>query len=537
MQKIPYSYHTFLFPFIWKTENDDTIGKFISLLDTDNWKEQIYGTEGVFPKNDQEEYIPDYAVYQYFTEPARNLIFGMGKDNYMRLFHYNHKGKPWGSKENGDEIGYYVITKKEEVFRLVINNIKLNIYESGTAILAFELENWDARDIEKVNLINEYGRRVIFPFLSPGTTVLTADKIEIIVDGEPIASENFLATSRELEEDFTRVRDNKMSILYIMDPIIDLLDGGKKEKDEGNITSNPNKRGFKIQSLIDDRMFVCCAVTDSSFVDYVRGDYRDGSYCYIRDCDKSHQEFNENLKYENHTASNDLYRLLFIEKDCTCNSGVMRKEILKRCIYDRFINWGTIHGVCHHSIICVSSDKHVIDAFLTEYVEIAKIALLQRGTITKLSTEAARISDRIDSGDKKGLEEIEALQKTYVKTQSQILLFEVTAQEQGVDLFNMLKNELYIKKNKEELDEQMNNLRDVANIRNDRLEREADKLLDRKLAILSVLALIIGVFEVAPIILDPYPSWQKMIVAVVAALFGLFLVLYLVRKKNRGNNR
>ena len=131
--------------------------------------------------------------------------------------------------------------------------------------------------------------------MSPGTTVLTADKIEIIVDGEPIASENFLATSRELEEDFTRVRDNKMSILYIMDPIIDLLDGGKKEKDEGNITSNPNKRGFKIQSLIDDRMFVCCAVTDSSFVDYVRGDYRDGSYRYIRDCDKSHQEFDENL--------------------------------------------------------------------------------------------------------------------------------------------------------------------------------------------------------------------------------------------------
>jgi uncharacterized membrane protein YdfJ with MMPL/SSD domain len=157
------------------------------------------------------------------------------------------------------------------------------------------------------------------------------------------------------------------------------------------------------------------------------------------------------------------------------------------------------------------------------------IALAQRATIIALSKEAVEVANGIMEGDLKGLEAIESLQKKYVQAQSQIMLFEVTAQEQGVELFNLLKEQMYINGNKKDLDNQMNNLRDIANIRSNHLERKSDIKLNNILAILSVFGLTLAVLQVAPLFLECYGIVGKVVSCVVAAIV-LCLTMFIMIK-------
>jgi len=58
--------------------------------------------------------------------------------------------------------------------------------------------------------------------------------------------------------------------------------------------------------------------------------------------------------------------------------------------------------------------------------------------------------------------------------------------------------QLYIKENKDELDEQMDTLRDVTAISNGRIERKSDELLNSRLAIISAVAIGVSLLEILP---------------------------------------
>lgn len=85
----------------------------------------------------------------------------------------------------------------------------------------------------------------------------------------------------------------------------------------------------------------------------------------------------------------------------------------------------------------------------------AILALAQRSVLLMLEDEAAEISNSFSDENvisHEELEEIERLQEKYVKIQNQLLLSEITVQEQGVELYEMLREQLYIKKNMDDLD-------------------------------------------------------------------------------------
>ena len=66
------------------------------------------------------------------------------------------------------------------------------------------------------------------------------------------------------------------------------------------------------------------------------------------------------------------------------------------------------------------------------------------------------------------------------------MLSEVTVQEQGVEIYQMMRKQLYIENNLNDLDMSMNNLRDVSESTNDRLERRSDEAEDKKIDFISI---------------------------------------------------
>ena len=534
MSELAYSYHTFLFPFLWndggKTRQED----FIKVLSVGKrWFETLWQNEKIPNGIGQTEWLQYYAAYQYFTEPANAAIFNPRGENVVRCFEYRHNGS---TPEGG--IGKYIIIKESGDYpitaELDINNIRMHIYDSGVAIFILELENRQHRELDAVNKINEFGRRINMPYLVPGGAhSLCADRIEIRFGEELFEKEDYFVMLKKLGENFnTGIAE--ISLNYIMQPIQKFIDGGGVDNGGYEVTTkadNARKDPKKlfIKPCVDDRMFVCCLVVDGAFANRLsKYNAAEKEYHYLTDCDMGSLNDAGIFAPDNKTISNDLYKLCYIETWVTCQSVTMKRELLKQTVYDRWIDYGTIHAMTHHSLLCVSTDEVTINAFLTEYVQLAILVLAQRATILALSGEAATVAEGLRDDTHITPEQIgtiERLQAKYVKSQNQLLLSEATVQEQGVEIYNRIKKQLYIDTNKAELDSQMNNLRDVANISNDRLEQRNSGRLNNILAIVSAFALVLAVLEIAPsfysdIDFAPY-RWGSIGVSIFVAAAGV----------------
>ena len=221
-----------------------------------------------------------------------------------------------------------------------------------------------------------------------------------------------------------------------------------------------------ISPIIDDRMFVCCMVRDEALSKKIETkktvetgdgkeitvDVRDDIFC-------------------DETLSNELYAFAFIDAgDSTCQDPVMRESILRRCVYGRWRDWGTIDIITHHSFIRLTGESKgivdsVINPFLLQYITMAAGVLLQRATILQLSGECTEISEKyFDNKNptrrslKQVNEEIKTLKREYVYAQNTVFLEQFTVQEQGVDEFSMMKRELNIDDSLERLEQKINSL-------------------------------------------------------------------------------
>ena len=491
--ELPYSYHTFLFPFIWKTEPEITLGKFEKILQIGrNWTERkwdvmMQAQDVSKDEKKKDEWFQNYAAYQYFTSAANNAIFNADGKGVVRCYVLNKKN------------GIYNIRKNKETLTLQINQIRLNVYEAGIAIMIFELEynpeSESDRTLDNVNKINEYGRRINFPFLMESSHLLCADWISVQFDGSKEIKEDFLGTAKNIKKHIQGDEKGcRCSLNYVMKPIQDILDGGQKI-----ITSNPAHRDkygkFLIKPCTDDRMFVCCAIQDAALSQELKGVGSEG-ISFLKDVNVRKADGDG----DEATLSSRLYKLIFVENRLTCQDNTMKQELLKACVYRRWINYGTVHGMTHHSFVMVNNGKDIpsINAFLTEYVQMAIRALAQRSVLLMLEDEAAEISNSFSDENvisHEELEEIERLQEKYVKIQNQLLLSEITVQEQGVELYEMLREQLYIKKNMDDLDGEMNNLRDISNIANARLERQSDADEENKFNMLGLLMGLLALVE------------------------------------------
>ncbi len=231
----PYSYHTFMFPFIWETDMKIERKKVIKTIKNSNNWDRVYSfnssedeislikdyKNGKYSQKEFSENVCElYQAKQYFTESARQLLYDEGykntskkKDAESVVINYRfNKIKEFIPNLQGDELNitktdeenddnyWYVITKteiaknkKEEkvrttyTYRLLIKDVFLSIYNSGVGILRLQMEYYGDKTtkgdnkssyIEDFKRINECGRRIRLPYIS-NENYLTADSIVI----------------------------------------------------------------------------------------------------------------------------------------------------------------------------------------------------------------------------------------------------------------------------------------------------------------------------------------------------------------------
>lgn len=483
------SFHYFLYPFV--LEDKGNIRKLYDILKSAPcWVEEDNAGLGE---------LVDYDLYterKYFNEQARLLIYGEeGNTPQGELPIVNRlKFIPAGG-------GSLTMGKQGKDYHLDIMEIRLNLYEVGVAMMVFGFAApKDVRyGFDEVLLINQTLRRLFPPFIPDEAGYsYNPDKLSLYFSAkqETVDCEVIYKTARNDGREELHADSYEKELPELIKAVLYFNMGEDEQK---------KIEELGIRLILDDRMHVMSLVSNDGLSEKLKG------------YDHAEREYQI---YTKKSLMDLLYMYCFADNpgDLSCQNLHMERSLLKEAIYDRWIDYGTIHGVTHHSMVCLtgedSSWNAVIKPFLTEYVQMQMIALLQRTSIRYFADKVSKISSNIktynvdmDTMEKETQMEIMNLQQMFLKCKNQILLDEVTSQEQGVELFDRMRNALYITKEIDALDNKINDLNQLASMDYDIKNGQKSELTNKIINRLTVWSIPLAALALIVTALQTDPSW------------------------------
>ena len=500
-----YSKHIFMANFRLK-EDKNSKNKNVNdiVFDNDVWKK--YSIDDV--KN-VGEFVDNYANYNYFNEQARDLIFY--KENKSKVVSY--KFEHIDSSENSEYIIDINDVNERKTYELNLDKIILKEYEiinKKSYLMMIYVTNNKYGDISDIKNINQYGRRLFSPWipldLGNGANTECPDDLQIHIGKDKIYSNYENSGKADLnykdKEIFKYNFDDKNKYKSYSERLNFIRQKEVNDKNDKSIIDN-RRESYLIRNILNykkeskdekieielinpDRMYVGFYLKNNSLIERIKK-YSTEKQEYLTEKQEYAYLYDDSL-------SDQLDALAYLDgEDATCQSRVMKKKLLQETIYDRWIDWGTIHTVTHNGFGCIATDgapyESVIMPFLTEYMEMMALVLLQRNLLLEFHIEAKKLSPEFNS------EKLENLQKDYVKFKTQVLLFEVTPQEQGYEIYRLMQKQLYIDEEKEKLDDIMNSLYEVANVKH---SIELNIIMNR----LTIIAILIALVSFAISVLD-----------------------------------
>lgn len=473
-----YSYHTFIFPFIWEGRGKHRVplSEILSIFDNNvNWVKTNMIDEHHIASNPQFEGMDDvnrknaellfYKEYQYFHPYARKAIYGFEKDIVT-----NYTFRPDMIRNKAH---YYIDKCDGESWRrydLLLNAIKLSIYNTGVALFILECENHGEgsiidekgaeiaklpqNNLDAVKVINDYGRRVALPFIptADGYFSLTADRLILKIEGMDEIVSDFRGFAEKVST-MSSISD-EISLTHFCDFIKEILHFGSEIEFSSKLTKDKNT--YYIYPALDDRMFVACYIQDSGAIEPFMRRREDGTLCCL-DSDE---------------YSKSLHELIAVDPPgyCCTMDPLLRKAYLQEHMYNRWLDYGTLTTITNQALINLTTtdaDSYLADNFLTQYIPMCCLCLVQRASIINFQRQTSEISARVEERGRQiklsTVSDIMKLQERFVAFQNQLSFTEVTPQDQGIEMYNKLMECCFIEKEISSLKDQLQSLCDAAN--------------------------------------------------------------------------
>lgn len=621
-----FTYHTFLFPFRLRANealqnkkdqanyfSEYSTKKFIHeiMKDHSNWIEDvIYGgniknlsdfkddSDNIEEKmyRMRSRYISHYKRLQYFNTAPQKAVYGMmnsseDKDNnVLTQYVFRHQKKKCKMELT---VGVPISILDQTIvryYKLFVNDIRLKVYNTDIAIMIFEIENKLYHDIKDLLNINAFVRRVAVPNLSIEARIMSAyweikifdeeNGPKVFMDDIWKSFEKLLMLpepNEDIKEKYKTYCEcvDKISYTKIIDPIKQLLmDGSKFFKNYPHERITSHKTYFQqalhktlfIESIIDDRMFVCCYSEDDNLMEKICKIHSEGSVegiLELKDDESKRKSIVQNIKFDspseqygyqaNYKIAKDLYEFIFVDENgSTCQDMFMIQDLLQKSLYTRWIDWGTVQAITHHSLMMLTTQTapdYLLENHLELYVEMACMVLAQRASILQFQLFASELTNGLEK-DERGLNQkrinyLLNLQERYITFQNQLLFFEVSPEEQAVELYKMLNEAMYIDEEKACLADQLESLYEATNV-------NQDSRFNFWATIFAIITLILAgitfIYDTRTnLTLDPnmikqdnsihgfityiesYPTFA--IFVVVAVIISIVFVLYIFNKK------
>lgn len=474
-----YSYHIFMFPFQWqiKEYKDKVFSEQINLDNIDyaigsNWERFSV------PDNENDADVL-YNERNYFYKFVHDALYDNGKHGSL-IRHYERNEPKHGEVT-------YVVDCGEKVYDLKVEAINLNLYSTGVGVLSFYLNNEKYSEPKDVLKINQAGRRVFPPFIASVIyRGIIANSIEI---------KGLHGRETGYREDFKRYTNKTPSnqpAAFITDMIHEVA------------------RNIDLKPVIDDRMFVQCWYKNDEWAKEFSGD-----------------------KYEDFLNSSQWYEFVFVDDlgEMSCQNKDMQKKIIKKATYERWQKWSSLYGISRYSMMYLSNSANdreypfLFSNFVTEYVRMAELILVQKASVLRFSSEVTNLSimeDRRNFSKK-----VSSLYKEYIRFVNQIHFREISAQDQGIEMYQKLYRAMNLERHVEKLDDEIEELYNYVSLGEDRKTNNTMSLLTWIATIAVPMTVVAGVFGMNnTAFTEHYIGVQLSIVIVVTILviIGILIV-------------
>lgn len=480
-----FSYHIFHYPFRWSIEqkNEALLSEQINL---DNIIFSKYSMWERVQKPDANDAEDVYNEKNYYFKFVHNILYDSETSTLNLIRHYERK-----EPKIKDNVIYKIKVKgKDKPYLLKVDAININFYSTGTGVLSFFLANniKEQAAPDDILKINQYGRRIMPPFLND-LNLRTEIAEYISIEG--------LDENNTFFEDFNDYRetDSWKPASFVNTLIKEVAT---------NISCEP---------VIDDRMFVCS---------WYKNDELAKMFC------NNQEAYKEDPKF-----SNFWYKYLFVDgSDMTCQNKNMRNELLTRQTYSRWQEWSSLYGISRYSMVYLTNSsvpEFLLKYFTTIYSRMIELVLVQRASILRFSYEVTQVSTLKTQKTNILAERVNSLYKEYIQFLNQIYFREITAQDQGIELYTMFQKTLDLDNYIKDLDGEIEELHNYISIKIESKRSRNGEWLNIIAAIFLPATLITGIFGMNPFTEDSTVlSFVIQIIAII--IFTIASIIYINKK-------
>lgn len=244
-------------------------------------------------------------------------------------------------------------------------------------------------------------------------------------------------------------------------------------------------------------------------------------------CWYGNDELSNEIKNNKDFASSDFwYQYVFVDngKDTTCKNQNMKKDLLAKSTYGRWQEYGTLYGVTRYSLVALTN-QGALDFIgmhmRTIYSRMFELIIIQRASVLRFSGEVTKVSCLSKGSRRQLAERISSLYKEYIRFVNQVYFQSVTAQDQGIEMYNMMMQQFLLPEKVKNLDDEIGELNQYVTLIIDQKRSENGEWLNKLAAYFLPATIMTGIFGMNPF--DGGNYWWGMFIQI-----GLILVLSVI---------
>ena len=286
-----------------------------------------------------------------------------------------------------------------------------------------------------------------------------------------------------------------------------------------------------IKPVIDDRMFVNCWYESDELSNLIGTDQESLEKFFLDD-------------YRNLTKKTKdfWYKYVYVDAgDPSCKNDEMRLNILNKQTYKRWQKDGMLYGASRYSFVFLTKNdewqfqRNVLAKYMrTVYARMIELVLIQRASVLSFMDEITKMS-RLSKGKMINIsdnKQITSLYKEYIRFLNQIHFREVTIQDQGIELYQLLYKTLNVEEYVEDLDKEIEELHQYVSMLDDKIRNRNAEILNIIAAVFLPATLVAGIFSANKDFFNgKLPVWT--IIGIILAVMGVMYGVLQLIKKNK----
>ena len=490
--------------------------------------------------------LEDYNEFNYFYDFTREVMYELSnelKGNTLQnahsiIRHYEYK--------LGDNPTYTINGKYE----LKVESILLNVYDTGVAALSFHLANFKHKEVADILAINQYGRRVFVPSFgydlqNIGNSIGDAAKHRKFESAYKLLVANSIRLNtgkgkEDWTEDFAvnMIKKDFQKEPFVIPTFIRNLFGTKKQNLRPTYNSVlAEKDKIDIYPVLDDRMFVICWYGNNDLSAAIQNtEYWHEDNKFIKNAENKKEE-NQRID-KNIQALQTLYEFIYVDTkgDISCQNQTLMLQHLRQNTYLRWSGYGSFFGMSRFSFVLLTNElpnlRQYNSSYLVKHIQgiyykMVELCLVQRASVLRFSDEVTEVSDEIKRNKDRAQisEKISELYKDYIRFVNKIYFREITAQEQGIELYDMLHKTMRMNEQVKDLDDEIEELHSYASSQEEKgLSRVASQFLPASF-LAALLAIISDKTDINWKFKTEYWNWDIIsfcFLLIAITLFALF---------------